>query len=187
MCPHTGASTMLRCGRLVCSGIARCVSMPPTNFLTSDPQGPIVLPICIQKGSVASWLMRSSSKPTISGWNSPASSRSAASTCKVARGIDPRPDRAERRRQDHGLQPAHQIPAADARPHRLQRPRHHRACRAPTWRSSAWCARSRSRRCSLTSPCSRTCASRCSASAARRSTSGVPSACSMRSTIARSR
>ena len=34
-------------------------------------------------------------------------------------------DRAERRRQDHLLQPPHQVPGADARPHRVRRPRHH--------------------------------------------------------------
>ncbi len=39
----------------------------------------------------------------------------------------PRPDRTERRRQDHLLQPAHQVPEPDARAHPLQRPRHHAA------------------------------------------------------------
>ena len=84
-------------------------------------------------------------------------------------------DRAERRRQDHLLQPADQVPAADPGPHHLQGPRHHARCRRPRWRGSAWCARSRSRRCFRISPCWRTCASRCSASAAARSTSGARS------------
>ena len=35
----------------------------------------------------------------------------------------------------------------DARAHHLQGPGHHRDCSRPTSRGSAWCARSRSRRC----------------------------------------
>ena len=38
----------------------------------------------------------------------------------------------ERRRQDHLLQPAHQVPQADARPHPLSGPRHHGAPHPPT-------------------------------------------------------
>ncbi len=91
---------------------------------------------------------------------------------------DPCADRPERRRQDHLLQPADQVPAADPRPHHLQGRRTSPRWRRPTSRGSAWCARSRSRRCSRISPCWRTCASRCSASAAARSTSGARRACS---------
>ena len=57
----------------------------------------------------------------------------------------PRADRAERRRQDHLLQPADQVPAADPRHHPLRRARHHPACSRPRWRGSGWCAPSRSR------------------------------------------
>ena len=62
---------------------------------------------------------------------------------------------------------------------------HHRAWRRPTWRGSAWCARSRSRRCSRISACWRTCASRCRGSAAARSISGAARECSTSSTSAR--
>ena len=62
--------------------------------------------------------------------------------------------------------------------HRLQGHGHHRRWRRPTSRGSASCARSRSRRCFRISRCWRTSASRCSASAAARSISGAPRACS---------
>ncbi|KAJ8137056.1 hypothetical protein OY671_009731, partial [Metschnikowia pulcherrima] len=39
---------------------------------------------------------------------------------------DPCPDRTQRGRQDHGLQPAHQVPHPDPRRDRLRRRRHHR-------------------------------------------------------------
>ena len=45
---------------------------------------------------------------------------------RVRRGTHPRADRPQRRRQDHLLQPADQVPDADARAHPLQRARHHR-------------------------------------------------------------
>ena len=45
---------------------------------------------------------------------------------RVETGHDPRPDRPERRRQDHLLQPADRVPAADPRHDPVQGPRHHR-------------------------------------------------------------
>ena len=63
------------------------------------------------------------------------------------RGLDPRADRPERRRQDHGLQPAHQVPQADARARSSFAARTSPACSPRTSRGSGSCARSRSRRC----------------------------------------
>ncbi len=47
--------------------------------------------------------------------------------CQSARAARPDPcaDRPQRRRQDDGVQPAHQVPDPDARQDPLQRPRHH--------------------------------------------------------------
>ena len=56
-----------------------------------------------------------------------------------ARGLDPRADRAERRRQDHGVQLADALPRADRRAHHLPGRRHHAALsgrdRAPRHRA----------------------------------------------------
>ena len=73
----------------------------------------------------ALWVATSSSKPRISPRNLPDLSPSTASACASAR-HHPCPDRPQRRRQDHLLQPADQVPQPDARAHHLQRPRHHR-------------------------------------------------------------
>ena len=100
----------------------------------------------------------------------------------------PRADRPERRRQDHLLQPAHQVPAADRGQHHLQRARHHRACRPADIARLGHGALvpdlggfpAADRR-------SRTCASRCSAGAATASTSGARRRRSATSTPRRSR
>ena len=81
----------------------------------------------IQPGTVASCLTTSSSKPTISGWNSPASSRSAGSTCASPRGTIHAligPNGAGKTTVFNLLTKFLQ---SDPRPHRLQRARHHRA------------------------------------------------------------
>ena len=70
-----------------------------------------------------------------------------------------RDHRAERRRQDHLLQPDQRIFPADLRRHHFRRPRHHQARRRISASRSAWRGPSRSPRFSPNSRCSRTSAS----------------------------
>ena len=82
----------------------------------------------------------------------------------IRTGHDPRADRPERRRQDHLLQPAHAFPDADARPDLLQGARDHRLAAGRDRADGARPLVPDLRGVSRTSRCSRTCASRCSAS-----------------------
>ncbi len=69
--------------------------------------------------------------------------------------------RSERRGEDDLLQHAVGRAAAECRRDPLRGPRHHAHCRCTGARCSASAVRSRSCRCSRSSPCSRTCGSRC--------------------------
>ena len=66
-----------------------------------------------------------------------------------------RPDRAQRRRQDHAHQPDHRHAAPRCRQDPAGRCRHHRASSPTPASSTAWCAPSRSTRCSRISTRSR--------------------------------
>ena len=93
----------------------------------------------------------------------------------VHRRPDQGADRPERRRQDHRLQPADQVPPADRRHHHPARPGHHRPRPGPRRAHGARRAPSRSRRSSRTSPSSTTSASPCSARTASPTSSGAAS------------
>ena len=64
----------------------------------------------------------------------------------VAKGEIVRDHRAERRRQDHLLQPDQRIFSADLRRHQVRRPRHHQALDPSARHAAAWPGRSRSPR-----------------------------------------
>ena len=72
----------------------------------------------------------------------------------------PRPDRTQRRRQDHVRQPAHRGAAPDRRPGAAEGTRHHRRPPRPSGSSSGSRAPSRSTGCSAGSRCWRTSISR---------------------------
>ena len=70
-----------------------------------------------------------------------------------------RPDRPQRRRQDHAVQLRLRARAGRRRPHHVRRPRHHAAGGRTGSARSGWCAHSRSRAAFRGCRCWRTCCS----------------------------